>query len=80
MPSSGLFNEQSEDYRLSVLPLGVPQFGLTAGLPVSLYTIKGFNGTVHGMERFGASAPYTVLDEKFGFTPQQVYEKVKSIL
>ena len=80
MPSSGLFNEQPEDYRLSVLPLGVPQFGLTAGLPVSLYTIKGFNGTVHGMERFGASAPYTVLDEKFGFTPQQVYEKVKSIL
>ena len=80
MPSSGLFNEQPEDYRLSVLPLGVPQFGLTAGLPVSLYTINGFNGTVHGMERFGASAPYTVLDEKFGFTPQQVYEKVKSIL
>ena len=67
MPSIGLFNVQPADYRASVLPAGVPQFGLTAGLPASLRMIEGFTGKVFGLERFGASAPYKVLDEKFGF-------------
>lgn len=80
MPSVGLFNDQPEDYRLSVLPAGVPQFGLSAGLPESLRMIEGFTGRVFGMERFGASAPYKVLDEKFGFTPQNIYSEVRSFL
>ena len=80
MPSVGLFNDQPEDYRLSVIPAGVPQFGLSAGLPQSLRMIAGFNGPVFGLERFGASAPYKVLDEKFGFTPEAVYNTVKSTL
>lgn len=80
MPSVGLFNDQPDEYRNSVLPAGIPQFGLSAGLPISIQMIKGFNGRVHGLERFGASAPYKVLDEKFGFTPDAVYAQVKEIL
>ncbi len=80
MPSSGLFNRQPEAYRDSVLPAGVPQFGLTAGLPTALMTIKGFNGEIFGMERFGASAPYKILDEKFGFTAPQVLDRVRGML
>ena len=80
MPSIGLFNRQDEAYRMSVLPAGVRQFGLTAGLPVTLNMIKGFDGPVCGMERFGASAPYKVLDEKFGFTASNIYEQVRAAL
>ena len=80
MPSVGLFNDQPEEYRASVLPAGVPQFGLTAGLPVSLEMIKGFNGTVYGLSRFGASAPFKVLDEKFGFTAPNIYDAVRTFI
>ena len=80
MPSSGLFNIQDEAYRLSVLPAGLPHFGLTAGLPVTLKLINGFNGKVYGLSRFGASAPYKVLDEKFGFTPENILHEVKKYL
>lgn len=80
MPSIGLFNSQPEEYRLSVLPVGVRQFGLTAGLPQTLRMIDGFHGYVYGLERFGASAPYKVLDEKFGFTPGNIYTQVKTLL
>lgn len=80
MPSIGLFNRQDETYRESVLPAGVPQFGLTAGLPITIEMIKGFHGKVFGMERFGASAPYKVLDEKFGFTAANIYTQVRTAL
>jgi len=80
VPSIGLFNRQSDEYRRSVLPAGVPMYGLTAGVPATLRMIHGFSGTVQGMERFGASAPYKVLDEKFGFTAPQVLERVKAFL
>lgn len=79
-PSIGLFNEQPEQYRSSVLIPGVPQFGITAGLPQSIRMMDGFNGKVFGLEHFGASAPYSVLDEKFGFTPRNIYVTVKQYL
>ncbi len=80
MPSIGLFNRQDRAYRDQVLPAGVPHFGLTAGLPITIRMINGFNGTVYGMERFGASAPYKVLDEKFGFTAANIYTQVRNTL
>jgi transketolase len=80
MPSVGLFNIQDEAYRNSVLPAGVPQFGLTAGLPATLQLIRGFVGEIYGMERFGASAPYKVLDEKFGYTADNILAVVKATL
>ena len=80
VPSIGTFLDQDADYRRSVIPTDMPVFGLTAGLPSTLMTVVGANGTVCGMERFGASAPYKVLDEKFGFTPQAVLERVKALI
>ncbi len=80
VPAISVFNEQPESYRLEVLPVGVPQFGLSAGLPESLRMIKNFNGEVFGLERFGASAPFKVLDEKFGFTPDNIYNTVRRFL
>ena len=65
--------------RKQVLPDGVPTFGLTAGLPSTLRRVVP-TGEVFGLDHFGASAPYKVLDEKFGFTPQKVAEKVRKML
>lgn len=80
VPSEGLFRDQSEAYQQSVLPSGVPVLGLTAGLPVTLQQLVGAEGKVLGLEHFGYSAPYQVLDEKFGFTGQHVYESAKQFL
>ena len=77
VPSIGLFEEQDKEYRESVIPThGVPVFGLTAGLPSTLRSLVGANGKVYGLDHFGASAPYKVLDEKFGFTPQNILDQV----
>lgn len=80
VPSIGLFMDQDEEYRNSVIPADMPTFGLTAGLPSTLREVVGVNGYVFGLSRFGASAPYKVLDEKFGFTPQAVYGEVMKFL
>ena len=79
-PSEGLFRNQSVDYKLSVIPSGVPVFGLTAGLSVTLQGLVGPGGTVFGLNSFGHSAPYETLDKKFGFTADNVYMKVKDYL
>ena len=79
VPSEGLFRSQSAAYQESVLPKGVKRFGLTAGLPVNLEGLVGENGSVWGLESFGFSAPYNVLDEKLGFTGENVYKQVKAL-
>ncbi|MEQ8702351.1 MAG: transketolase [Phaeodactylibacter sp.] len=79
-PSEGLFRNQPIDYQLDVLPYDVPTYGLTAGLPVTLRGLVGPLGEVAGLDHFGASAPYDVLDEKFGFTAERVYEGAVSYL
>jgi transketolase len=78
--SETLFAGQPEDYRESVLPFGAPTFGLTAGLPAGLAGVVGPLGTVVGLTRFGASAPYKVLDEKFGYTKASVVPRVRAYL
>lgn len=80
VPSEGLFRSQSKNYQESVIPSNAKVFGLTAGLPVNLEGLVGANGKVYGLESFGFSAPYTVLDEKLGFTPENVYKQVKGML
>ncbi len=80
VPSEGLFRDQSKEYQQSVLPAGVPKFGLTSGLPVTLAGLVGGDGTVYGLDHFGYSAPASVLDEKFGFSGQNVYNQVKAML
>ncbi|MBP5135763.1 MAG: transketolase [Paludibacteraceae bacterium] len=79
-PSEGLFRQQDKAYQNSVIPEGAKVFGLTAGLPVTLQGLVGANGKVFGLDHFGFSAPYKVLDEKFGFTAEAVYNEVKSFL
>ena len=80
VPSEGLFRSQSKEYQESVIPTGAKVFGLTAGLPVNLLGLVGANGKIWGLESFGFSAPYKVLDEKLGFTAQNVYNQVKEML
>ena len=80
VPSEGLFRDQSREYQLSVLPEGIRRYGLTSGLPCTLAALVGENGMVQGLDHFGYSAPAGVLDEKFGYTPAQVYENVKKFL
>ena len=78
-PSEGLFRSQSKEYQDEILPNGAKIFGLTAGLQVNLQGLVGCNGKVFGLESFGFSAPYKVLDEKLGFTAQNVYNQVKAM-
>ena len=82
-PSTGLFMRQGKGYRDEVLPPNVSRYALTAGLPaVFMPLMKGCtaNWDIYGMERFGASAPYKVLDEKFGFTVDHIYDQVKAFM
>ena len=80
VPSEGLFRSQSAEYQESVLPRNAKIFGLTAGLPVNLLGLVGANGKIWGLESFGFSAPFKVLDEKLGFNGQNVYNQVKAML
>jgi len=78
--SEGLFRDQPVAYQEEVLTEDAPLFGLTAGLPVTLQGVVGCRGKVFGLESFGYSAPYKVLDEKLGFTGENVYNQVTEML
>lgn len=80
VPSEGVFRNQPKEYQSEVLRADVPKFGMTAGLPVNLEGLVGADGKVFGLTHFGYSAPYTVLDEKFGFTAANVVEQVLEML
>ena len=79
-PSEGLFRRQPKEYQDALLPKDKKIFGLTAGLPVLFEGLVGSNGKVHGLESFGFSAPYKVLDEKLGYTPENIYREVLEYL
>jgi transketolase len=79
-PSEGLFRKQPQEYQKRIIPEGIPVFGLTAGLPVNLKGLAGPGGKVYGLTHFGFSAPYKVLDEKFGFTADNVVKQVTEML
>ena len=80
VPSEGLFRLQPKEYQESVLPHGVKKFGMTAGLPVNLLgLVPEAEGTIWGLESFGFSAPYKVLDEKLGYTAENVYAQVNKL-
>ncbi len=78
--SEGIFKEQSEHYQKQIIPDNVPVFGMTAGVPQTLVQMVGCKGKVFGVEHFGYSAPYNVLDEKFGFTADNVVKQVEEFL
>ncbi|MDR2040679.1 MAG: transketolase [Bacteroidales bacterium] len=78
--SEGLFRLQTDEYQKSVVPCGIPVLGLTAGLPVTLKGLVGPFGKVIGMESFGFSAPYKILDEKLGYTGENVFRNALEYL
>ncbi len=80
IPSEGIFRQQDKEYQNSIIPSDKPIFGLTAGLPVNLEALAGPNGKVFGLEHFGYSAPAKILDDKFGFTGEKVFEQVVKFL
>jgi transketolase len=79
-PSEGLFRNQDKVYQNSILTPGIPKFGLTAGLPVTIRGLVGDGGAIWGLSSFGFSAPYNVLDEQLGFTAENIYKQVKILL
>ena len=80
VPSEGLFRDQPKSYQQRILLKDVPRYGLTSGLSMTLRGLVGEGGKIHGLDHFGYSAPYKVLDEKFGYNGQAVYEEVKAML
>ena len=80
VPSEGLFRSQPLDYQKQILPDNIKKFGLTAGLSVNLESLVGIDGKVFGVNTFGFSAPFTVLDDKLGFTKEKVYQQIKLFL
>ncbi|MBN3035160.1 MAG: transketolase [Bacteroidales bacterium] len=73
IPSIGLFEQQNPEYISHILPPGVPVYGLTAGLPSTLQALADH---VYGLDHFGLSAPFQVLDEKFGFNPERIAQDI----
>ncbi|MEE0973897.1 MAG: transketolase [Paludibacteraceae bacterium] len=80
VPSEGLFFSQPQSYIRSVIDYSLPIFALTAGLPLSMQRLAGLNGRIYGLDHFGHSAPYTVLDEKFGFNAENIFNQVMDYL
>ncbi len=80
VPSEGLFRDQPKSYQDTLLPADVVRYGMTSGLPVNLLGLVGSLDNIHGLDHFGYSAPYKVLDEKFGYNGETVYNEVKALL
>ena len=80
VPSEGLFRDQPKSYQESVLPEGIVRYGMTSGLPVTLLSLVGDLNAIHGLDHFGYSAPFKVLDEKFGYNGETVCREVKALL
>ena len=79
-PSEGLFRRQPKEYQETIIPRNAKVFALTAGLPVIFAELVGGNGKVYGLESFGFSAPFKVLDEKLGFTAENMRKEILSYL
>ena len=79
IPSEGLFRDQPKEYQEAVLG-NLPRYGMTSGLSLNLAGLVGENGYIHGFDHFGYSAPFKVLDEKFGYNGKCVAEEVKALL
>lgn len=80
VPCMGLLLDQNQDYLEKLLPKDVKKFGLTSGLPATLYPIMNGEFKVVGMERFGESAPYKELDKVFGYNSKEILSKIQHFL
>lgn len=80
IPSWGLFDAQPADYRSTILPPHVPHLAIEAGTPIGWERYLNGNGAVVGLNHFGASAPYKILFEQFGFTAENVAHQTRLLL
>lgn len=81
MPSFEIFEEQSNEYKESILPKSVTKrLGVEAGCSFGWHKYIGFEGDLITMDNFGESAPFNKLFEKYGFTAQNIYNKAKELL
>ena len=80
VPSEGLFRDQPKSYQEAVIPQDALRYGMTSGLPVTLLGLVGSMDNIHGLNHFGHSAPYKVLDKQFGYNGETVYNEVMKLL
>ena len=81
MPSWELFDRQPKEYRESVLPSAVrKRLAVEAAIPHGWHKYVGLEGEIHGIDRFGASAPYKDLAKEFGYTPEKIAERAEGML
>ena len=80
LPSWKIFEEQSAEYKASVLPAGVPKLAVEAGATLGWWKYVGLDGDVIGIDRFGASAPGPKVMDEFGFTPENVAARAKALV
>lgn len=80
MPSWDMFEMQSEEYKKSVLPEGLPKVAVEAGVTLGWSRYTGSEDNVIGFNKFGASAPGGTVMKEYGFTAENVAAKVKSLL
>ena len=80
VPSEGLFRDQPKSYQEAVIPADALRYGMTSGLPVTLLGLVGSMENIHGLNHFGHSAPYKVLDKQFGYNGETVYNEVMKLL
>jgi transketolase len=79
-PSWKIFEEQSAEYKASVLPAGVPKLAVEAGATLGWWKYVGLDGDVVGLDRFGASAPGPVVLEKLGFGAANVAARARKLV
>jgi transketolase len=80
MPSWEIFDEQSPEYKESVLPANVPKLAVEAGSPLGWWKYVGTDGDVIGLDRFGASAPGPKVLAELGFTAENVASRAKKLV
>lgn len=80
MPSWDMFEMQSEEYKKSVLPEGLPKVAVEAGVTLGWSRYTGSEDNVIGINKFGASAPGGTVMKEYGFTAENVAARVKSLL
>jgi transketolase len=79
-PSWALFEEQTAEYKASVLPAGVPRLAIEAGATLGWWKYVGLDGDVIGLDRFGASAPGPIAMAKLGFGAENVAARAKKLV
>ena len=81
MPCMELFDQQSDEYKQSILPSrGAMKISMEAGITFGWEKYIGQNGLSIGINHYGASAPAKDLEQAFGFTPNQVEKKIRQAL